>query len=576
MTTFNDVTSLVAATLPSGFKARNDGIWAEITKVGEDPQWVRICSPLSVLALTRDGSGTAWGRLVEVVDPDGNRHQRAIPSRMLAGDGVELRALLLDMGLSIEPGNVARNSLMALLQQWQPAKRVLSSKCLGWPDDTFSSFLLGDGRVIGTDHVVFQGEGVPTTATEMKTAGTLAEWTQHVAKPSVGNALMILAISHAFTGPLLQPMGLDGGGFHLRGESSRGKSTIQRVAVSVWGSPKLLHSWRATSNGLEGVASVCNGTLLALDEMSEITGREAGAAAYMLANGVGKARANQKGFARDAQRWRVPMLSSGEISLADKIAEGGGRAAAGQEVRLLDILADDRIHGAFDMLHGLRDGAAFAGVLRRATAQYYGAAGPAFVAELLDDLAAASDVARRAVTGFREQAFEEIDAAADGQIERAIERFGLAAAAGELATKFGLTGWEPGTARDAAMACFQRWLDSRGGPGALEARHAVERVRAFVTANGDARFEPLPGEGHDRVVIDRAGWRDDTAFYIAIDTWKAIHAGSDASRAARHLRDAGYLQPGDGKNLAAKAPRTVPNRPRVYVVLRSIMGAGDD
>ena len=93
------------------------------------------------------------------------------------------------------------------------------------------------------------------------------------------------------------------------------------------------------------MACACNGSLLALDELGEVSGREAGAAAYMLANGAGKARADRAGHARRSARWRVMILSSGELSLADKMAEGGARIAAGQAVRLLDLAADTRAHG---------------------------------------------------------------------------------------------------------------------------------------------------------------------------------------------------------------------------------------
>src|SRR5690606_32273894 len=137
------------------------------------------------------------------------------------------------------------------------------------------------------------------------------------------NPLLILGVSMAFTGPLLEFLGIDGGGLHLRGRSSRGKSTIQQVAVSVWGAPKLLCSWRATANGLEGVATACNSTFLALDELAEVGARDAGNAVYMLANGAGKARANPSGATLPVARWRVSILSSGEISLAEKLSEVG-------------------------------------------------------------------------------------------------------------------------------------------------------------------------------------------------------------------------------------------------------------
>ena len=72
----------------------------------------------------------------------------------------------------------------------------------------------------------------------------------------------------------------------------------------------------------------------------------------MLGNGVGKARADSLGNARPTLKWKVPIISAGEISIAEKLAEGGLEAKAGQEMRLLDIQADGRRFGAFDDLHG--------------------------------------------------------------------------------------------------------------------------------------------------------------------------------------------------------------------------------
>lgn len=563
--------------LPKGFRAAKKGIY--VNRKGNDAdgeaEWVWLCSPLKVLALTRDGSGAGWGRLVELVDPDGTPHRIALPSRLFAGDGAEMRSLLLDHGMRLAPGPAARNDLSALLQQWQPAARVLSATRLGWTDDSFTAFLLGDGRVIGDVEVVFQPDHIPAAAKELTSAGTLDDWKATVADPSVGNPLMVLSICHALTGPLLEPLGKDGGGFHLRGASSRGKSTLQRAAVSVWGSPRALHSWRATANGLEGIAAVANASLLALDEIGEISGKEASNAAYMLANGVGKARASRSGAARDPQRWRIALLSSGEISLADKIAEAGGRAAAGQEVRLLDLVADDRPHGAFDTLHGSPDGAAFADRLREATATNYGTLGPAFVEALIAKGDSALDDIKADAERFRQQALTNLSGKADGQVERAISRFGLAAAAGEFASRKGLTGWQTGTAFDAALACFKAWLANRGGEQPQEARDAIARVRDFVTKYEHTRFQVLGATDSERSLYERAGWRDPEYFYFSTDGWKDVHKGADPARAARYLRDAGLLQPGDGNNLAVRAFSINGSRPRVYMVRIAIMGAGD-
>ena len=565
------------APLPRGFQMRPTGIFREVSGSEGKTEWVWLCSHLRVLSLPRDPLGTGWGRLVEVSDPDGRLHRWSIPARMFAGDGAEVRAGLLDRGMNLASGRQARDALMDLLQRWQPPARAVTTDRLGWTDETCTAFLCGDGRVIGAGDVVYQNETTLAAATEMTAAGTVEDWRDAVAAQCTGNALMILAVSLAFAGPLLEPLGLDGGGIHLRGASSRGKSTVQRVAVSVWGSPRFLHSWRATANGLEGVAAASNSTLLALDELAEISGREAGAAAYMLANGTGKARANRKGAARAAARWRVMVLSSGEITLADKMAEAGARPAAGQEVRLLDVAADGRAHGAFDTLNGVRDGAAFADHLRAATETHYGTAGTAFVAAFLDNRDAATKTARETMALFRELASQRFAMKTiEGQCIRAIDRLGIIVAAGELATAWGLTGWGRGAALDAALDVLGGWIEGRGGSGPAEAREAVARVRAFLVAHGDARFEPVTKAIDARPVNNRAGWREGVTFYIAADPWREIHKGADPFRAARYLHDAGFLTLGDGKNLTIRAPRSIEGRPRLYAVNADILGAGDD
>jgi uncharacterized protein (DUF927 family) len=102
-------------------------------------------------------------------------------------------------------------------------------------------------------------------------------------------------------------------------------------------------------------------TLLCLDEMGQVEAREAGDIAYMLANGFGKGRARRDDSERPPAQWRLLFLSSGEVSLADKMAEIGRRSKAGQEVRLVDIPADAGAGwGAFEELHGAPSPGAFA------------------------------------------------------------------------------------------------------------------------------------------------------------------------------------------------------------------------
>ena len=153
--------------------------------------------------------------------------------------------------------------------------------------------------------------------------------------------------------------------------------------MSVWEAPTPVPSWRATANGLEGVAAAHNSTLLVVDELHQVSPREAGQSALMLCNGAGKARADQYGEARARKDWRLLVLSSGECSLADRVAVADETVTAGQEVRFIDLKVDGQEFGCFDDIHGAANGGAFADNIKERCAEAYGAAGPAFVEYIL-------------------------------------------------------------------------------------------------------------------------------------------------------------------------------------------------
>jgi uncharacterized protein (DUF927 family) len=182
---------------------------------------------------------------------------------------------------------------------------------------------------------------------------------------------------------------MEGGGFHFFGPSSCGKTTLLRLAGSVWGGGGELGfglTWRTTDNALEGVAAGHNHTLLVLDEIGQIDPKALGDAAYALANGQAKGRMRANTDLRVRARWRVPVISSGEITLAERIREGGlGRKVrAGQETRIVDVPAEAGTgFGVFDHGGGHSSADPLARAIREQTTRLYGTAGPAFVEALV-------------------------------------------------------------------------------------------------------------------------------------------------------------------------------------------------
>jgi putative DNA primase/helicase len=442
-----------------------------------------ICSPLEIVARTRNTINGNWGYLLEWDDPDGHLHQWAMPAELLSGDGSEYRSELLHGGLYIAPGSKAKNHLTSYVQGTYTEARARCTDRTGWHG---CAFVLPD-RVIGSqgdERVIFQSAA--GSANYYSTAGTVDEWRREVAALAIGNTRLLFAISTAFASVLLELTGDENGGFHMQGPSSEGKSSALYAGASVFGGRDYLHRWRATSNGLEGIATAHSGALLILDELGQVDPREAGEIAYMLANGSGKHRANRTGGARRNQSWRLLFLSSGEIDLAQHMLSIGKRARAGQEARLLSFAANPgKGLGIYDHLGDFPDGAALSRALDERTRRYHGTAGVAFIQAVAGDLARLPDSIRKATKAFVDA---NLPANASGQAHRAAARFALVAAGGELATRYGVTGWRSGEASQAAASCFRAWLEGRGGAGDQETQAILAQVLKFFENHGESRF----------------------------------------------------------------------------------------
>ncbi len=531
------------------------------TGVDDEPQW--ICSRLDVAGLTRDAESANWGRVLEFPDADGKLHVWSMPMEMLRGGGEDLRGELLRLGLEIAPGTKARNRLAEYITTAKPNARARCVTRTGWCDDAF----VFPDRTLGEtpERILYQSDHSAKVYTR---AGTLDDWRRTVAAKCVGNSRLVLVVSIAFAAPLLHRIGSESGGFNLVDESSTGKTTGLRVAASAYGPPEYINRWRATLNGLEGIAALHNDMLLVLDELGQVDAQEVGESVYLLANGSGKQRAGKMGAARARQQWRLAFLSAGEIGLAQHMRTAGKKAKAGQEVRMVDIPANAGAgFGLFENLHGHESGGAFSKALQDATARSYGTAAPAFIENLTlpENLKTLPDILKTLCAQF---VAENLPVDANGQAHRVCERFGLVAVAGELATRYGITGWPVGEAERAASACVKAWIDGRGGAGNQERATTLAQVRAFFELHGESRFTAWDSD--DRPTINRAGFKrmDGTVnrFYVLTEAFKnEVCAGLDSRAVARLCVEAGWIEP--DKDGAAYRRESLPGlgRTRCYV-----------
>ena len=565
------------------FTVDDSGVWftgADQDGKRKPPEW--ICSTLTVEARTRDQDGGGWGYYLAFADPLGIQKNWAMPARMLSADGGEYRATLLNMGLTISTTPRARNLLTQYLQSRAPEEFASCSDRIGWHNGR--AFVLPK-ETIGdsAERIVFQSDNAVENTFRSK--GTPDQWRDRVGAMCAGNSRLAFAVACAFAGPLLRPANMESGGFHYRGDSSSGKTTALKLAASVYGGASYLQRWRATDNALEAIAAQHSDCLLILDELAQIDPKTAGECAYMLANEQGKARATRTGTPRPRQAWRLLFLSAGELGLADHMAEGMKRTRTGQEVRMADIPADAGAgFGAFENLHGMAGGAAFAKHTTTQAQTVYGATGRAWLQWLTEH----ADTLKASIRASSDAlAARLIPANASGQVERVGARFALVGAAGEMATAAGLTGWPACESEKAAAACFNAWLAARGGCGNGEIVAMLRAVRRFLETHGDGRFAMWHrgSDDHAPKTLQRAGVRRmlnadgepvktnnqfgteygdrmpaalgegvSFEYFILAETFRAeICQGFDYKAVARVLLDHGCLTPDKGRSFDCRA-----------------------
>ena len=576
-----DVISLRAADpwleaeTPPGWRVSAKGVF----RVPDDPEKdpVLVSGPVWVAGLTRDESGDDWGVLVRWLDLDGELREWAVPRGRLHEQGHGLAQDLARGGLFVVPGR--ERDLARYLGSSRPDRRFRCVSRLGWADTTDGRLLFVlpheviGARVGDQEGVVFQPERY-APVTSMHAEGDLAAWQEAVAEPAGEHPALVFAISWALAAPLLKPAGLGGAGVHWFGASSTGKTTLVQVAASVWGcgadpaaAPELslVRTWRTTANALEGIAAAHCDALLPLDELGLCAAADVGAVVYALAGGLGKARMNDAARLRETRTWRVLFLSTGEVSIRQKIEERGRTAHAGQLVRALDLPAEAGIIRATNGVSPRE----LADRMKVAAGTAYGTAGPEFVRRLV---AAYTEFGalREAVRALLDPLARDLTTArARPDQARAVRWLSLAGAAGLLAREVGVVPWSEDVILGAVRFVRDAWTDA--APHLSDAARGVERLREFLLRHR-ARFQALADPNAD-APRDRAGFVTPDGDFLVLPSAFAEAVGDlDPRAVARELRQRGLLKVDQADRLVSKAPRSADaGRPSVYWVRSGLL-----
>lgn len=311
---------------------------------------------------------------------------------------------LASFGLPITTDNkdhLGRFLHMYLIENQSCIPVVRLSSRFGWQDD-FSCFLWGrnlitaegiwilsnvpksDGLIATGGHsVVFMGndDGDEQVADGFRCEGSLENWID-VANRAMDFQTPLVILLASLVPPLLEVIGASNFVVETAGTTSTGKTTVQRLAASVWGCPderseaSCLYTWDTTRVWVERTAGLLNGLPLILDDtkrvFSSLPKEQARAMVnsviYAYASGKGRGRGSVQGTQRTGS-FRSVLISSGEQPCAESSAEHGGARA--------------RVLSLWGSPFGAGDQGALVKEITLAVLENYGFAGPILVLYLL-------------------------------------------------------------------------------------------------------------------------------------------------------------------------------------------------
>lgn len=504
----------------NSYKVTTDGVF----QLHQGKQPLKLCDPIELVARTRDKDGLNWGVWIRFKDDDGKVHE-LILRRKLFSQGRKVEELLQSAGLRIfslsgNSGRCALAEFFNLVPKTLPS--ALSVNYGGFPTDKFDSFVFGNEvvKLPNAEPLILEDKEAAATLNEK---GTLEDWQRKVSVPALHSTRLMFGLCAAMAAPLLPIVGIPSTIFHFFGKRGKGKTSILRAAISVFGDEERLLTWNATDNGLEGLAQVHNNQPLILDEIGQATDK-AIESVYDLTNGVEKSRKSRDAKLRKPTRWKINILSSGEHSLTgikkQKARRGDSGTSSGELVRFICIPADPgRGLGVLDSLPDASESEGDAlSTIKRAKAfidafaalEATGSAGRAFLMALMNEVNADSQGVSRmksrlkAMINTMAETLNNDSPVTDSEL-RVLERFAVVALAGELATSYGIMGdkWATGTATKAVLECFKAWRTTEDSPD-MRTKKIIEKIQElpdvdrsnflqYVIENGTHRrwHEPL-------------------------------------------------------------------------------------
>ena len=438
-----------------------------------------------------------WRQVFRITEKDGHVSVLEVPREKLAGNGAAAIRLLMKAGVHVINRDRAVKALVRFLR-FKPKREIVRMPRAGWAE-------IGSSWVFVRPEEVITPPGMPsaknttyvlesaTTQHGLHVLGTVEGWMSEVAAACRGNSNVALAFATFFAAPVLCLASEPGGGNHLYGKSTIGKTMVSALGQSIYGWPHETAddafgvSWGGTEAGFDAIAQARTDLGLPLDEITLSDPRTAEQVVYKVASGTQGPRAISTGQPRETAHASVVVLSTGEKSIAQFV---GKNLQEGARKRLVDVPAEVQPGSAFETIPPAQfhtEGKRLFDAMKR----QHGAVGRVWQQHLVSrgpvEIKMQLDAAREPFLNLPEVA--AVVDKAHPSVRAVVNRFALYAAALRMAIAAGLLPWTVAEADAGIVACMNRWVKQRGNVDTSgELLRAAREMVASVTAALPDRF----------------------------------------------------------------------------------------
>lgn len=164
-------------------------------KTGSGYKRERICSPIKVVARSRNIENTQWCIVLEWLDKSNTLHNWSVPIELIQSDSRKYRRELARRGLVVSTKKYLQDALDFYLNNHPTERLLVFTNKVGWHDNIFVT----PNKIYGktNEKIMYQPDSSLNHGYSQK--GTLEEWRENLCSPLGSQSRLNFAISCAFT-----------------------------------------------------------------------------------------------------------------------------------------------------------------------------------------------------------------------------------------------------------------------------------------------------------------------------------------------------------------------------------------